>query len=128
MLVLVHFRFPGTLGARAGQKRQGEVERNKSSTICWVSFWHSCCVVWSLLFHVFSSGPRLCALGPFGVQRCPQGGFFSHLHDILGQGQHAKIDVLLRREFNSEDSEGSWNGQISKCFSKGGTSAALGDS
>ena len=43
-----------------------------------------------------------------------------------GHGQHAKIGVLCRRELNSEGSGGSRNGQISRCFSKGVKSVALG--
>ena len=43
-----------------------------------------------------------------------------------GQGQHARNDVLCRRELDSEGSGGSLEGHISRCFSKGVKSAARG--
>ena len=43
-----------------------------------------------------------------------------------GQGQQARNDVLCRRELDLEGPGGSRNGQISRCFSRGVKSVALG--
>ena len=78
-------------------------------------------------FSAFSGTLLFVTLGDLGAQRWPKGLFGEGILEPFGEhGQHVKIDVLCRRQLNSEGSGGSRNRRCSRRFSEGVKSAPLG--
>ena len=98
-------------GAGTGTREAKRTLLQRKSHPFWSPFWQLSNIVEGVFFSVFSGALISRTLGVLGAQRWPKGRFWVvMLMPLGGQGEHVRIDVLCRRQLNSEGSGGSRNG------------------